>query len=148
MRFNPNLYADGKVCLSLLGTWHGPGWKPKDSTLLQVLVSIQGLVLVNDPYFNEPGYENSRNTPTGKKRSDEYSRKIRSYTMRWAVLDQLEKPHVLFKDVIRTHFLLKRKELLQQSQTWSGNSTTSGVKSKIEKQLQSLVTGFMLPGSL
>ena len=22
-RFNPNLYADGKVCLSLLGTWHG-----------------------------------------------------------------------------------------------------------------------------
>lgn len=23
-RFNPNLYADGKVCLSLLGTWSGP----------------------------------------------------------------------------------------------------------------------------
>ena len=23
VRFNPNLYADGKVCLSLLGTWHG-----------------------------------------------------------------------------------------------------------------------------
>ena len=22
-RFNPNLYTDGKVCLSLLGTWHG-----------------------------------------------------------------------------------------------------------------------------
>nr|KAG5687822.1 hypothetical protein BaRGS_025462 [Batillaria attramentaria] len=22
VRFNPNLYADGKVCLSLLGTWH------------------------------------------------------------------------------------------------------------------------------
>ena len=23
VRFNPNLYADGKVCLSLLGTWEG-----------------------------------------------------------------------------------------------------------------------------
>jgi ubiquitin-conjugating enzyme E2 Z len=22
-RFNPNLYADGKVCLSILGTWRG-----------------------------------------------------------------------------------------------------------------------------
>ena len=22
-KFNPNLYADDKVCLSLLGTWHG-----------------------------------------------------------------------------------------------------------------------------
>lgn len=41
VRFNPNLYADGKVCLSLLGTWSGPSWDPKVSTLLQVLVSIQ-----------------------------------------------------------------------------------------------------------
>lgn len=23
VRFNPNLYSDGKVCLSLLGTWRG-----------------------------------------------------------------------------------------------------------------------------
>lgn len=35
-RFNPNLYADGKVCLSLLGTWSGPGWISGKSTLLQV----------------------------------------------------------------------------------------------------------------
>jgi ubiquitin-protein ligase len=27
VRFNPNLYESGIVCLSLLGTWHGPGWK-------------------------------------------------------------------------------------------------------------------------
>lgn len=36
VRFNPNLYQTGKVCLSLLGTWAGPGWNPKTSTLLQV----------------------------------------------------------------------------------------------------------------
>jgi len=40
VRFNPNLYADGKVCLSLLGTWHGGDatekWDPLRSTLLQV----------------------------------------------------------------------------------------------------------------
>ena len=41
-RINPNLYDDGKVCLSLLGTWSGPGWQPGTSSLLQVLVSIQG----------------------------------------------------------------------------------------------------------
>lgn len=23
IRFNPNLYKDGKICLSLLGTWRG-----------------------------------------------------------------------------------------------------------------------------
>lgn len=36
VRFNPNLYNTGKVCLSLLGTWAGPGWNAKTSTLLQV----------------------------------------------------------------------------------------------------------------
>jgi ubiquitin-protein ligase len=37
VRFNPNLYACGKVCLSLLGTWRGAAgenWDPQISTLL------------------------------------------------------------------------------------------------------------------
>ena len=40
VRFNPNLYSCGKVCLSLLGTWKGlPGehWH-ETSTLLQVCI--------------------------------------------------------------------------------------------------------------
>lgn len=40
VRFNPNLYRDGKVCLSILGTWSGPSWSPAQS-LTSVLVSIQ-----------------------------------------------------------------------------------------------------------
>ena len=38
VRFNPNLYTDGKVCLSLLGTWEGAQgeqWN-ETSTVLQV----------------------------------------------------------------------------------------------------------------
>ena len=57
---NPNLYEDGKICLSLLGTWPGDGhndtWSEK-STILQIIVSLLGLVLVKDPYYNEAGYE-------------------------------------------------------------------------------------------
>jgi ubiquitin-protein ligase len=37
VRFNPNLYSNGKVCLSLLGTWRGSStemWDPKLSTIL------------------------------------------------------------------------------------------------------------------
>ncbi len=37
-RLNPNLYEEGKVCVSLLGTWSGEGseeWSSQ-STLLQV----------------------------------------------------------------------------------------------------------------
>lgn len=54
-RLNPNLYEDGKVCLSLLGTWSGHGvelWSPKDSNLLQLLVSIQGKSTFKFKFFN------------------------------------------------------------------------------------------------
>ncbi|CAB1344907.1 unnamed protein product [Coregonus sp. 'balchen'] len=58
-RLNPNLYDNGKVCVSLLGTWIGKGterWTSK-SSLLQVLISIQGFD--SDRGLQE-GYENSR----------------------------------------------------------------------------------------
>ncbi|KAH8695490.1 hypothetical protein BGW36DRAFT_203031 [Talaromyces proteolyticus] len=55
-RINPNLYEDGKICLSILGTWSGKNademWSPSKSTLLQILVSIMGLVLVKDPFYS------------------------------------------------------------------------------------------------
>jgi hypothetical protein len=42
--------ADGKVCLSLLGTWHGGDaaskWSPASSSLFQILLSIQGMIFV------------------------------------------------------------------------------------------------------
>nr|VZI51184.1 unnamed protein product [Spirometra erinaceieuropaei] len=44
-RINPNLYVEGRVCLSLLGTWKGhstENWSSDFSNLLQVLVSLQG----------------------------------------------------------------------------------------------------------
>ena len=56
VRFNPNLYNNGKVCLSLLGTWSGPSWEPGVSTLEQVLVSVQSMVLCETPWLNEPGH--------------------------------------------------------------------------------------------
>jgi len=60
IRFNPNLYSCGKVCLSLLGTWRGSAsenWDPKLSTLLQLFISTQGITMSEDVYFNEPGFD-------------------------------------------------------------------------------------------
>lgn len=79
LRLNPNLYACGKVCLSLLNTWSGSGcerWNPSNSTMLQVLVSIQALVLNSKPYFNEPGYSRTANTPQGERNSLAYNEEI------------------------------------------------------------------------
>ena len=75
-RLNPNLYENGKVCVSLLGTWVGKGsemWFPGSSNLLQVMVSIQGLILVPEPYFNEAGYLRQKGTDEGQENSRLYN---------------------------------------------------------------------------
>lgn len=90
-RFNPNIYSGGKVCLSILGTWHGelPGeeWSSAQG-LESILWSIQSL-MSNDPYGNEPGFEN-RATDEDKKKNEAYCAKIRHETIRVAVIQKLE----------------------------------------------------------
>jgi ubiquitin-conjugating enzyme E2 Z len=55
VRFHPNLYTNGKVCLSILGTWQGPSWTSA-CTYLSVLLSIQSIMDAH-PIHHEPGYE-------------------------------------------------------------------------------------------
>lgn len=68
IRAHPNLYSTGgdfidrgrvggaKVCLSILGTWAGPGWTPM-YTFMHIFQSIM-MILDNEPLRNEPGYAN------------------------------------------------------------------------------------------
>jgi ubiquitin-protein ligase len=53
VRFNPNLYKCGKVCVSLLNTWRGDQWT-SCQTISTVLLTLCTL-LCKDPLLNEPG---------------------------------------------------------------------------------------------
>ncbi|KXT04310.1 hypothetical protein AC578_7966 [Pseudocercospora eumusae] len=86
--FNPNLYPGGKVCLSLLGTWSGEPWDPKQSTLLQVLVSIQAMIFCDNPWQNEPGREDM---PDAEEQNKRYNRKLHPHTVQHGMLDWLER---------------------------------------------------------
>uniref|UniRef100_A0A0D9WE47 E2 ubiquitin-conjugating enzyme n=1 Tax=Leersia perrieri TaxID=77586 RepID=A0A0D9WE47_9ORYZ len=106
LRLNPNLYACGKVCLSLLGTWSGSGcekWNPTQSTMLQVLISIQALVLNEKPYFNEPGYENYANSTNGQKSAMDYNDNTFQYSCR-TMLYSLRRSPQHFEDLVAGHF--------------------------------------------
>lgn len=121
LRANPNLYNCGKVCLSLLGTWggaEGETWDANTSTLLQVIVSIQSLIFVPDPYFNEPGFEQQMGTAHGRAQSDQYNHTIREGTLNFAMIDMLRNPPKGFEKVVRAHFLQRREFILEQSCRW------------------------------
>jgi len=54
-RFHPNFYMDGKVCLSILGTWSGPKWA-SSMNISTVLLSLYS-ILTSNPLQHEPSYE-------------------------------------------------------------------------------------------
>jgi ubiquitin-protein ligase len=162
VRMNPNLYECGYVCLSLLNTYSGNSderWNPVQSTLLQVMVSLQGLVLTREPYYNEPGF------PKNDPASEAYSRDIRHYVLKWAMIDMLDYKSDStatqsssvtsaknnanksansadngFKDLIVEHFRWKRDELNnQQRQQWIAmDSTLKSPFNTLKKHLDQL----------
>jgi ubiquitin-protein ligase len=136
VRFNPNLYNCGKVCLSLLGTWGGPSWDPGTSTLLQLLVSLQAMIFCSEPFFNEPGYEAIEGTANGVQQSQKYNERVRSNTVSLAIAAPLKAPgappHGVFEPVLRAHWRAKREQILEQLQEWK-------VSSELQKQVQDVL---------
>jgi ubiquitin-protein ligase len=87
IRFNPNLYVCGKVCLSLINTWEGPKWT-SCQTIRSVLISLRGLVLgVKYPLQNEPGFESSTDT-----RAQGFNDVITHENYRTAVVQMMSNP--------------------------------------------------------
>lgn len=118
VRFNPNLYSDGFVCLSIINTWDGDPeerWNGARSNLLQVLVSIQALVMDNHVIQKEPGYEDYE---VGYLGNVVYSNIVRYGTLKYAMLDWLTNTPPEFKEVILQHFTLKKKDILRTVKNW------------------------------
>lgn len=102
IRFNPNLYENGKICLSILGTWSGPGWKPVMNTR-SILLNFQSL-LHEYPIINEPMYNNLN---VNDKRSLNYNKILRYYTFKFAILEIYNKRksfYPWFKSIIENNF--------------------------------------------
>lgn len=139
-RFNPNLYNCGKVCLSILGqSYIGPSASKSEqwnetSSLLQVMISIQAQILIEDPYFNEPGNERSMGTSSGDQHTKQYNENIRSFVMKSAMLGLLENPKLYpqFEDVIINHFKLKKDYVASLCDKWSADAGPSAKKNFVD----------------
>ena len=71
IRFNPNLYVCGKVCISLLNTWRGDQWT-SCQTISTVLLTLCTLLCEN-PLLNEPGVNKNHNDVNPYNNIIEYS---------------------------------------------------------------------------
>ncbi|KAF8646342.1 hypothetical protein HU200_065919 [Digitaria exilis] len=120
LRVNPNLYHSGTVCLSLLGTFGGEGpelWSPDTSSILQVIVSIQGLVLTAKPYYNEAGFEAQVGTPDGRRNELPYCENtylVNLHTM----LHLIRRPPVGFQTFIVDHFCRRGQHILRACESY------------------------------
>jgi ubiquitin-protein ligase len=112
IRFNPNLYSSGKVCLSILNTWTGDQWTSCE-TIRSVLLSLCG-VFTPIPLLNEPGL--TMNDPDVAK----YTRTIEYFNIDVAIVDILmKKPGVyqpffdLFYEEMESHYRKNRGNILE-----------------------------------
>jgi ubiquitin-protein ligase len=111
IRFNPNLYRKGKVCLSILNTWQGEQWTSCE-TIRSVLLHLCGL-LNPLPLLNEPGIV------PGDPEIAVYNEIIEYATYSLAIGDILcKKPGVyqpffdLFYEEMEAHFRQHRGDIL------------------------------------
>ncbi|KAK7319142.1 hypothetical protein RJT34_03860 [Clitoria ternatea] len=130
LRLNPNLYNCGKVCLSLLGTWHGrnkkENWIKGESTMLQVLVSIQALILNEKPFFNEPGYASSYPGLEGQRRSKEYNDNTFILSLK-TMMYTLRKPPKHFEDFVSGHFRTRARDILTACKSYAEGAPVGSV---------------------
>ncbi|XBI23782.1 hypothetical protein VPH35_048956 [Triticum aestivum] len=120
LRLNPNLYESGTVCLSLLNTFGGEGtevWSSATSSLLQVVVSIQGLVLNDQPYYNEAGYETLVGKPEGHRNALPYNENAYLLTL-WTMQHLLRRPPRGFEEFVKEHFHRRVKFVLRTCNVW------------------------------
>lgn len=102
IRFNPNFYTSGKVCLSILNTWYGEKWSSCQN-ISTILLSIFTL-FNNNPLANEPGISLTH------KDCDKYTKIINFANIKYAFCGVINKElfcdfFTLFDEEIKTNFI-------------------------------------------
>lgn len=112
-RMHPNFYSCGKVCVSIIGTWNGPGWT-SCQTLSSVLLTFMSL-LIKNPLWQEPGFANE-NT----QRNRDYNKLITYENIRIGILKMMSKipdGFEVFKDIMIEHLRQNKDKIIDKCKT-------------------------------
>lgn len=87
-------------------------------------MSTQAIIMSEEVYFNEPGFEQEAGTPDGERRNEGYSNIVRYGNVKFAMLGQLKNPSKGFETVIKRHFYLKKEAMLKTCRRWVDRAGT------------------------
>ena len=110
IRMNPNLYRNGKVCISILNTWTGDQWS-SCQTIKTVLLTLL-TIFNNKPLLNEPGILESNND--FKPYNSIISYKNFDITINGIIMKNVAKTlYDIFKDDINNNFLKNYENIIK-----------------------------------
>lgn len=110
-RFNPNLYRSGKVCVSILNTWRGPGWT-SCMTIRTVLITLTTL-FHNKPLLNEPGVTESHRSFNSYNKIIQY-RNFDTSVRHIITKKILPKSFLSLWPLIKNHFEKNKKKIIDK----------------------------------
>ena len=128
-RFHPNLYRNGRVCLSILNTWKGDKWT-SCNTLSSVLLHVATL-FTEKPFLHEPGI--TENHPDFRS----YTKVIEYQNYQTAIYDILGN-HVNLPDV----FYEKFSEIVNENYEKNKNEIMDVLKSRRNREEREFDIGF------
>jgi hypothetical protein len=91
-------------------------WQPGKSTILQVLISIQSMIFVQNPIENAPGFSFE------KSDNQDYNLITQAQTVRYAMLDCLVREDMqsgIWRDVIKTYFSFHGEAIIAGVKRWA-----------------------------
>lgn len=109
IRFHPNLYRNGKCCLSLLNTWTGEQWSACQS-IKTILLNLM-ILFDNKPLLHEPGITETH------RDFQEYNKVIKFMNFNIAIYNVITQNielacYVFFKDIIKKLYNKNKEAIL------------------------------------
>jgi ubiquitin-conjugating enzyme E2 Z len=136
-RFHPNLYRNGKVCLSLLNTWKGEQWT-SCQTIRSILLTILTL-FHNEPLLNEPGFSKTHKDFIPYNTTIEYQN-YKCAIIGMASQRMLPSVFVPFFSFIKSHFLQEYENIKKRIEEKAAKETDDKPKKLIWVSVYNLKT--------